>query len=345
MSAIRTTGLTKRYDGVLAVDDLDLRVERGEVFGFLGPNGAGKSTVINLLLDFIRPTAGAATVLGYDSQTETTAIRRNTGIVPEGASLYERLTGREHLAWIARANDVEADVPALLDRVGLANDDADRRVSGYSKGMRRRLALAMALLGDPELLILDEPSAGLDPAGIREFRNIVREEAADGRTVFFSSHVLGQVEAVADRIGILNGGTLVATGTPAELRGTRGITESIRFEVTAVPDLAALEAVDGVETVSVNSDDVGTTSESDRSSIEVGVCDSTSKITAATWLAERTRVRDVVSEARSLEALFDAYTSTGRSAQSNARTNGQSVTQNGTSAGVQQSRDSEEVEA
>ncbi|THE63238.1 ABC transporter ATP-binding protein [Salinadaptatus halalkaliphilus] len=341
MGAIRTTGLTKRYDGVLAVDGLDLRVERGEVFGFLGPNGAGKSTVINLVLDFVRPTAGSATVLGYDSRTETTAIRRNTGIVPEGATLYERLTGREHLAWIARANGVEADVPALLDRVGLTIDDADRRVGGYSKGMGRRLALAMALVGDPELLILDEPSSGLDPAGIREFREIVREEAADGRTVFFSSHVLGQVEAVADRIGILNRGKLVATGTPAELRGSCGITQSIRFEVTTVPTLDALNAVDGVETTSVD-DGV---SPSDGSIIEVGVTDAAAKIEVATWLAERTRVRDVVSEERSLETLFDAYTSTARSEQSNARTNGQSGKQNGTWANVQQLRDLEEVEA
>lgn len=341
MSAIRTSGLTKRYDGVLAVDDLDLRVERGEVYGFLGPNGAGKSTVINLLLDFVRPTAGSATVLGYDSRSETTAIRRHTGIVPEGASLYERLTGREHLTWIARANGVEADVDALLDRVGLTNDDADRRVSGYSKGMRRRLALAMALVGEPELLILDEPSAGLDPAGIREFREIVREEAADGRTVFFSSHVLGEVEAVADRIGILNDGTLVATGTPDELRATREITESIRFEVTAVPNLAALEAVTGVETVAIDDGD----SPSDAPVIEVGVTDSDTKIEVATWLAERTRVRDVVSEAHALEALFDTYTSSGRAEQSETEPTEHSATQHETSPSVQHAPAREEVEA
>ncbi len=345
MSAIRTTGLTKRYDDVVAVDDLDLHVERGEVFGFLGPNGAGKSTVINLLLDFVRPTAGSATVLGYDSRTETTAIRQHTGIVPEGASLYERLTGREHVTWIARANGGETDVPALLDRVGLASDDADRRVSGYSKGMRRRLALAMALVGDPELLVLDEPSSGLDPAGIREFREIVREEAADGRTVFFSSHVLGEVEAVADRIGILNEGKLVATGTPAELRGTRGITESIRFEVTTVPNLVTLESVDGVETISIDPADGGETSESDPSIVEVGVRDSAAKIEVATWLAERTRVRDIVSEERSLVPLFDAYTSNGQPEQSCARTNGQPDGQNGMSTDGRRSRDPEEVRA
>ena len=340
MSAIRTTGLTKRYDGVVAVKDLNLRVKRGEVFGFLGPNGAGKSTVINLLLDFVRPTAGSVTVLGYDSRTDTTAIRRNTGVVPESASLYERLTGREHLAWIARANGVDTDVAALLDRVGLTSDDADRRVSGYSKGMRRRLALAMALVGEPELLILDEPSSGLDPDGIREFREIVREEAADGRTVFFSSHVLGQVKAVADRIAILNEGHLVATGTPAELRGTHGITQSIRFEVTIIPTLDALKAVDGVETISIDDG----ASPSSGSIIEVGVADSAAKIDAATWLAERTHVRDVVSKEQSLEALFDAYTSTGREKQSKARAKGQSVKQNETSAGVQRSSDPEEVQ-
>lgn len=302
MTAIRTKGLSKRFDGgVVAVDDLDMRVEEGEVFGFLGPNGAGKSTVINVLLDFVRPTAGSVTVLGYDPTTDADRIRRRTGVLLEGSSLYERLTGREHLAWVARANDVAVDDDALLGRVGLSSGDADRAVGGYSKGMRQRLALAMALVGDPELLILDEPSAGLDPAGMQEFREIVRSEANDGRTVFFSSHVLGEVEEICDRIGILNDGRLVATGTPDALRSDLDLGDSIRVEVARVPDDLALEAMDGVESVAIQ-----------RSTVVASLADSTAKVEVVTELDERTQVLDVVSEDASLERLFNTYTSSGR---------------------------------
>lgn len=302
MTAIRTKGLSKRFDGgVVAVDDLDMRVEEGEVFGFLGPNGAGKSTVINVLLDFVRPTAGSVTVLGYDPTTDADRIRRRTGVLLEGSSLYERLTGREHLAWVARANDVAVDDDALLGRVGLSSGDADRAVGGYSKGMRQRLALAMALVGDPELLILDEPSAGLDPAGMQEFREIVRSEANDGRTVFFSSHVLGEVEEICDRIGILNDGRLVATGTPDALRSDLDLGDSIRVEVARVPDDLALEAMDGVESVAIQ-----------RSTVVASLADSTAKVEVVTELDERTQVLDVVSEDTSLERLFNTYTSSGR---------------------------------
>lgn len=302
MTAIRTEGLSKRFDGgVVAVDDLDMRVEEGEVFGFLGPNGAGKSTVINVLLDFVRPTAGSVTVLGYDPTTDADRVRRRTGVLPEGSSLYERLTGREHLAWVARANDVAVDDDALLGRVGLSSGDADRAVGGYSKGMRQRLALAMALVGDPELLILDEPSAGLDPTGMQEFREIVRSEANDGRTVFFSSHVLGEVEAICDRIGILNDGRLVATGTPDALRSDLDLGASIRVEVARVPDDLALEAMDGVESVAIQ-----------RSTVVASLADSTAKVEVVSKLDERTQVLDVVSEDASLERLFNTYTSSGR---------------------------------
>ncbi|MCU4752509.1 ABC transporter ATP-binding protein [Halobacteria archaeon AArc-curdl1] len=301
MTAIRTSELTKRFGpDVVAVDGLDLRVESGEVFGFLGPNGAGKSTVINLLLDFVRPTAGSATVLGYDSTTEAQQIRQRTGVLPEGASLYERLTGREHLEWVARANDVTIDPIPALERVGLSPEAADRAVGGYSKGMTQRLALAMALVGDPDLLILDEPSSGLDPTGMREFREIVRAEARNGRTVFFSSHVLAEVEAVCDRIGILHEGTLVATGTPADLRAGLDLVGTLEVEVASVPQEVPLETIDGVQRATVQD---GT--------ITVSVVDPTAKIEVLTELHERTRVLDVISENASLERLFDTYTATG----------------------------------
>lgn len=316
MTAIRTTDLAKRFDeDVVAVDGLDLEVERGEVFGFLGPNGAGKSTVINMLLDFIRPTSGSATVLGDDPTTDAERIRRRTGVLPEGSSLYERLTGREHIDWIARANDVDVNAGSLLERVGLSRDEAGRAVGGYSKGMRRRLALAMALVGDPELLILDEPSAGLDPTGMQEFREIIRTEADNGRTVFFSSHILGEVEAVCDRIGILNDGHLVATGTPDALRSNLHLGGTISVDVAHVPSNLDLRAVEGVDRVEIAG-----------STVTASVTDSTAKIEVVSRLAERTRVLDITSTETSLERLFNTYTAADR-AQSPATRDGSRAAQ------------------
>lgn len=299
MTAIETSELTKRFgEEVVAVDELDLTVDEGEVFGFLGPNGAGKSTVINMLLNFVRPTSGSATVLGHDPTSEAEAIRRRTGVLPEGGSLYERLTGSEHIRWMARANDVDSDADELLRRVGLSAEAADRAVGGYSKGMRQRLAFAMALVGDPELLILDEPSSGLDPTGMREFRELVRDVAADGTTVFFSSHVLGEVEAVCDRVGILNDGRLVATGTPAKLRSALGLGGSISVEVSPVPTDHRLNAIDGVRHVTV-----------DGSTVTATLTDPEAKVEVVSRLADRTQVRDIHAEDTSLEQLFDTYTS------------------------------------
>jgi len=299
MTAIETNGLTKRFgEDVFAVKGLDLTVHEGEVFGFLGPNGAGKSTVINMLLDFVRPTAGSATVLGHDPTREAEAIRRRTGVLPEGGRLYERLTGVEHIRWKARAHDVDSDPAELLRRVGLSTAAADRAVGGYSKGMRQRLAFAMALVGDPELLILDEPSSGLDPTGMREFRELVRNAAADGTTVFFSSHILGQVEAVCDRVGILNDGRLVETGTPVELKTALGLGSSISVEVSSTPTDHRLDHIDGVRSVTI-----------DGSTVAATLTEPEAKGKVVSRLADRTRVRDIHIEDTSLEQLFDAYTS------------------------------------
>ncbi|MFP4591242.1 MAG: ATP-binding cassette domain-containing protein [Halobacteriales archaeon] len=254
MAAIETRALTKRFGEVVAVDGLDLTVDRGEVFGFLGPNGAGKSTTINVLLDLTRPTAGTASVLGLDCQTESQAIRERVGVLPEGFDLYGRLTGRQHVKFAARAKAVTVDPEAVLARVGLDGDAADRTVDGYSKGMRQRLALAMAMVGDPEVLILDEPSSGLDPTGIEEVRQLVRAEADRGTTVFFSSHILSEVEAACDRVGVLHEGTLVATGSLDDLRSTFAGDDRLEATVGRVPDdaEARLGAIDGVSDVDVD---------------------------------------------------------------------------------------------
>ncbi|WP_336037247.1 ABC transporter ATP-binding protein [Halobacterium yunchengense] len=299
MTAIETTGLTKRYGhDVYAVDDLDLRVEEGEVFGFLGPNGSGKSTTIDVLLDYVRPTAGSATVFGYDAQGDAGEIHQRVGVLPDGYSLYDRLTGREHLEYAVRLKATDDDPEAILDRVGLAPDAARRPAGTYSKGMRQRLALGMALVGDPDLLILDEPSSGLDPAGIRDIRQLTLDYAADGGTVFFSSHVLSQVEAVCDRVGILDDGRLVAVDTIDGLRDALGTGATITVTVDAPPPDLDLSAVPGVSSVHVADDEV-----------RVACTDPSAKLAVLDHVRETgARILDFDTTKSSLEDLFTAYT-------------------------------------
>lgn len=221
MTAISTSSLTKCYGTVTAVKDLDLTVNRGEIFGFVGPNGAGKSTTISLLLGFLRPSAGTIRVLDMPVAENPRSIREQVGVLPERCGLFGRITGREHVAWSIDIHDA-ADPPiAYLDRVGLA-DAADQPTREYSTGMAQRLRLALALVGDPELLILDEPAAGLDPTGISRLREIVLAERDRGATVFFSSHHLADVGYVSDRVGFLIGGTLRAVVDPSTSERTLG---------------------------------------------------------------------------------------------------------------------------
>ncbi|SER40710.1 ABC transporter ATP-binding protein [Natrinema salaciae] len=252
MAAIEIDGLTKRFGDVVAVDDLELRVEEGEIFGFLGPNGAGKSTTIDILLDFIRPTEGIVTVLGHDAQTEGETVRRRTGVLPDGYHVYDRLTGRQHLEFALEMKAVDEDPMALLERVRIA-DAADRKAGGYSKGMRQRLVLAMALIGDPDLLVLDEPSTGLDPNGAREMREIIRAENERGTTVFFSSHVMEQVEAVCDRVAIIDQGRLVAVDTIDGLRDATETGETLYVYTTELTDeiVDRVLELDGVGSASI----------------------------------------------------------------------------------------------
>ena len=298
MTAIELRGVRKEFPGVTAVRDLDLTVETGEVYGFLGPNGAGKSTTIDVVLDLVRPTAGTVRVLGRDPATESVAIRRDTGVLPDGFSVYGRLSGRRHVQFAADSKAVDADVDAVLERVGLANA-ADRAAGDYSKGMRQRLALAMALVGEPDLLILDEPSAGLDPAGVVRMREIVTAEAERGATVFFSSHVLGQVEAVCDRVGILRAGELVAEDSIEGLRETVGEEATLEVTVDVVTD-AVQTAVSGVEGVShVSAADATLT-------VSCAPAQKTAVIDAVE--AAGARVEDFHTREASLEDLFLAYT-------------------------------------
>ncbi|OIB56397.1 ABC transporter ATP-binding protein [Natrialba sp. SSL1] len=298
MPAIELTGLTKHFDDVVAVDGLDLTVEEGEIFGFLGPNGAGKSTTIDILLDFIRPTDGTATVLGHDAQTAGQAVRSRTGVLPDGYHVYDRLTGRQHVEFAVKMKGVDDNPATLLERVRIA-DAADRKAGGYSKGMRQRLVLAMALVGDPDLLILDEPSTGLDPNGAREMREIIREENDRGTTVFFSSHVMEQVEAVCDRVAIINRGRLVAVDTIDGLRDSTEVGETLTVYVSEL-DEGVLERVRELEGVGDASTDDGR--------LRVTV-DGDSKFAVLHAIDQEAGVQDFSVTESSLEDLFVRYTS------------------------------------
>lgn len=299
MAAIETTELTKRFGSdVLAVDDVDLTVEEGEIFGFLGPNGAGKSTTIDMLLDYVRPTAGSVSVLGHDAQTDTKAIHRRIGILPDDYGLYDRLTGYEHLEYAIDLKDATDDPDDLLDRVGLDSTAAARTVGGYSTGMAQRLVLAIALVDDPDLLILDEPSSGLDPNGVRMVRDIARETAAAGGTVFFSSHILPQVEAVCDRVAILDRGHLVAVDTIDGLRDALGTGSTLSVTVDEIPDGLTLDEIEGVTGVTTV----------DRT-ITVTCRTPESKLAALDAIkASPGSILDFSTSEASLEELFQAYT-------------------------------------
>ncbi|MFC3477869.1 ABC transporter ATP-binding protein [Halobacterium litoreum] len=298
MPAIELSGVTKRFGDVTALHDLDLRVEDGEIYGFLGPNGAGKSTTIDILLDFVRPTSGRAEVLGMDAQANSKAIRQRTGVLPDGFHVYDRLTARQHLEFAIESKNADDDPEALLERVGIPGA-VDRKAGGFSKGMAQRLALAVALVGNPDLIILDEPSTGLDPNGAREMRSIIQEEAERGATVFFSSHILEQVEAVCDRVGILQDGELVAEDTIRGLRDAAGTGTTLTVTVDAVTDAVtdAVRDVAGVTDVSASGDTLTVRTES---AAKTDVLDAAESAGAD--------VLDFATEEASLDDVFAAYT-------------------------------------
>jgi ABC-2 type transport system ATP-binding protein len=242
-AAVQTVGLTKFYGEHRGVEELELRIERGECFGFLGPNGAGKSTTIRLLLDLIRPTSGSVTVLGLDSRRDSVEIRRRTGYLPGELRLYERMTASELLAYFGhlRGGLQRERVARLARRFEL---ELDRPIRSLSRGNKQKVGLVQAFAGHPELLVLDEPTSGLDPLVQQTFHALVRETVDEGRTVFLSSHVLSEVQHVADRVGIIREGRLVAVEDVGALRG-RALRElEVRFaEPVARASLAQLAGV------------------------------------------------------------------------------------------------------
>ena len=251
--AIETFGLTKHYGHkIRALESLDLVVRQGEVFGFLGPNGSGKSTTIRLLLGFLHPTSGHARVLGLDIVRESVAIRRRIGYLPGGISLYDTLTGEKLLDYLGELTGrPSVRRRELCERLELTPSTLTRLVRDYSRGMRQKIGIVQALQHDPELAILDEPSEGLDPLMQRAFYEIVDGLKAEGRTIFFSSHVLSEVERVCDRVAIVRQGRLVALEETAALLARRKRNVQMRFSgvsprLDGVPGVSAVERSDGL---------------------------------------------------------------------------------------------------
>lgn len=251
---LEADGLAKRFGDVTGVESVNFTVGSGEVFGLLGPNGAGKSTTLDLLLGYTEPTAGRAVVFGEDVTEAPRSVRRRTGILPDDYGVYREMSGRTHLETFLRLNDADDDPDRLRERVGLSSEAFERPVGTYSTGMRQRLALATALAGGPELLVLDEPMSGLDPDGITLVRETVRELAATGVSVLLSSHRLGEVEAVCDRVGFLVDGELVSVESVDALAVSGG---SERVEMTLADTVPggvtdALDDTDGVRVVTTD---------------------------------------------------------------------------------------------
>ncbi|HEX5500390.1 MAG TPA: ABC transporter ATP-binding protein [Thermomicrobiales bacterium] len=249
-AAIATRGLSKRYGSVAALVDLDLTVPAGVIYGFLGPNGAGKTTTLRLLMGFIRPTSGAAVIFGHDVWRDGVAARREVGYLVSADALYPDLSGAAQLDYAASLSGrppVWRD--GLLDALELSRADLRRKLGAYSKGMRQKLALTAALQTDPALLILDEPSDGLDPLIQRAFETLLREARDRGRTIFMSSHDLAEVERICERVAIVRDGRLVAEERIAELQRRHRRIARIAF---AGPAPAALATVPGVVIINHN---------------------------------------------------------------------------------------------
>jgi ABC-2 type transport system ATP-binding protein len=220
---IRTENLTKIYGGVKAVDEVSIEVGKGEVFGFVGPNGSGKTTTIGMLVGLIEPSGGKCFINNIDVTHNPLEAKKITGYLPDGIGFYPSLTAKQNLKYFSRfygMSDKDADmrILTLLEYVGLKG--VEKPTEGYSRGMRQRLGLAQALLNDPQVVFMDEPTNGLDPQGVVTFRNIIKDLCKQGKTVFFSSHILEDVRQVSTKIGVISKGKMIATGTTDEVRRT-----------------------------------------------------------------------------------------------------------------------------
>lgn len=243
-AAIRTEGLTKRYGETAALDSLDLEIEAGEVFGYLGPNGAGKSTTIALLLGLIRPTSGRAWIFGLDVRREATAVHRRLAYVPSEANLWPSLTGAEAIRFLGEIHG-SVDGPYRDELVNRFELVPDKKIRAYSHGNRHKILLIAAFASRADLLLLDEPTTGLDPLMERVFRECVREARDRGQTVLLSSHILSEVEAVCDRVAMLRAGRIIESGRLDVLRGLAALHVHAQLD-GPVPDLAGVDGVSHV---------------------------------------------------------------------------------------------------
>ncbi|RMD76045.1 MAG: ABC transporter ATP-binding protein [Chloroflexi bacterium] len=250
--------LTKQYGTFTAVDHLNMTVRKGEIFGLLGPNGAGKTTTILMLLGLTEPTSGSVRVLGLDPARQPLSVKARVGYLPDQVGFYDNLTARENLNYIAKLNgirepDMSKRIAAALEQVGLSHV-ADRRVKTFSRGMRQRLGVAEVLIKQPQLIIMDEPTLALDPEAVREFLDLIRQLKASGITILLSSHLLQQVQAICDRVGLFHKGRMVLEGTVSEL-AQRVLGGAYRIHVEAEGGdavAAALRSLPDVLNVSAN---------------------------------------------------------------------------------------------
>ena len=253
-AVIQTSNLTKVYGGGKpALDQLSLSVNRGEIFGYLGPNGAGKTTTIRLLLDLIRPTSGSAAIFGMDVNAQSVEIRKRVGFLPGELNLWDRLAAREIINYLGnlRGGVNSAYVNQLAERLSF---DLSKKVRTYSTGNKRKLGLILALMNKPDLLILDEPSSGLDPLMQQTFNQLMLEAKADGCTIFLSSHVLSEVQAICDRVGILNTGKLITVESVERLTHADFRRVTLKFRSPVAPTLVS--GVPGVTSVSADQPNV-----------------------------------------------------------------------------------------
>jgi len=290
-TAIHAEGLTKHYGEVPALVDLSLDVRAGEIFGFLGPNGAGKTTTIRTFLDELRPTSGSASILGMDTHLQSVEIRDHIGYVPGDLAMYPNLTGKDTLTYFAnlRGGVDWGFVDSLAERLGA---DLSKKVGDLSSGNRQKVGLIQAFMNKPDVLIMDEPSSGLDPLVQREFQTMMREVASDGRTVFLSSHTLSEVQRVADRVGIIRHGRLIAVEGVADLRSKAIRTVNLFFGETV--DGVELEGLPGVREVKVENHHVTLSFD--------GQMETLLKV-----VTQRYRLLDITTHEANLEEIFLTY--------------------------------------
>ncbi len=286
---ISTTDLTKFYGIHRGISGVSLDIKEGEVFGLLGPNGAGKTTCIRIFLDFIRPTSGSATILGMDSRSDSVEIRRNVGYLPGDFITYEKLTAEELLQYFANLRGGHLrKAKVLAERFDL---DLSRKIGELSRGNRQKVGLIQAFMSDPKLLILDEPTTGLDPLLQQEFHTLVLEEAEAGKTLFVSSHVLPEVEVICDRVGIIREGSIVAVEEVATLR--KQTVTKIEIEFGQAISKAEFEGVDGVSEVTIKDHHLS--------------CNVTGSVDSLIKLAARHTVVNIQSGHPALEEVFLTY--------------------------------------